>query len=473
MQPSVDECRQGVVKSFSKCNGYGFIRLRNQTDDIYFKSEDLTPRARKRMEGLPSITGAEITCTHECFGTARVRARCVRFMSKSSAEAMSGTATADHDAAVSKEPSRRVVRPVQKVSTSIPASRPRGWGDSKKAELIAMGFSEEAAKAAIARGLDVNEALDSLLSGDLESLPTTRDGSETASDHDISSTDKSMNSEEQDEESKPHAVETAWEASPAHAEPERPASPVAAASEADAAVDEQKECDRPAAASDEVAATAGVHEDSSEAETTTVRQLARVVGDWSSDGSDPNLLPVQQGTVIYTWSGTATDNGWIYAERLNMGSRKGWIPTNVLHMLPLRYEWRRISKSCKSFSDDHLAGEQGEILFVDAQSSEQGSDEGWIYSERLDGSRAGFFPASALEQLSVSLRWISANRSQQSQHETQACVEAGDMFLVDPDSCTKEGWAYAWTVDRHPANSAESPTTAGWVPINCLDWDQE
>jgi len=458
---------QGFVKSFNKSKGYGFIRIQSRTDDVYFQTMDLTPRSKQHVLNAARInTGAPITCAPEAFGDSRVRARSIRLED--------GTNVVKTPEAVVKAPVDEVVKvvavaslepvaqekvttaPVRLVSKPVLAVRPRGWGarsceevSGRHAELMAMGFSKEDAENALASGRDFNDILDTLLSsgkldaispsGKLDSLPTTRACSDNSNASDHASSCESpekmieVTSEGPDDELKlPSASEIAdW----------AQALPCEISAEVSPQVSEPR-----------------------------IRQLARVTGVCPEDNSG-SQLSVQRGVLIYTWKGSATDNGWIYGERLNMGDMAGWIPTNVLTMLPPSYEWRRVTQNCKSFSDEHLAGDQGDIILVDAASIEEGSNGGWILGERLDGTKSGLFPTDALEKLSSQIQWMRALSSLDAQHETQASIEKGDLLFVDPESRTKEGWAYAWAVDRHCEDSIKR--AGGWVPVNCLEWLQK
>lgn len=326
---------------------------------------------------------------------------------------------------------------------------------------MAMGFAEKAAHDALASGLDVNEVLDTLLSSsELDSLPTTRDVSDDASERTSScgTGDQSpeANSKEPDED-----LLGVCEVLPVAAEACLPLSPLGAVFQA------------VSDASEEIVPLARQMSSENTAGDPPARQLARVLRSWPEDNSAADQLSVQCGTVVYIWTGTATEHGWIYVERLNMGSLAGWVPANVLQPLPLSYQWRLVVKGCQSFSDLHLAAEQGDIILVDADSIEQGADGGWIYAECLDGTHAGWFPTCALQRLPAKLQWMHAVSSQEAQHEAQTVVEEGDLLLVDPETRTKEGWAYAWAADRHHGDSTKHSAQAGWVPVNCLEWLQE
>lgn len=503
LAPEVAMCgdglrEDGMVKSFNKIKGYGFIRIQSRADDVYFKTEDLTPRSKQFAEEAPRINGAPVTCAPEAFGDSRVRARAIRLGDSGPAPKQPSTkcvglaGDADIIKCAVAEP-MPMVAPVK--ATVLPAQprtwgtrkappaaliRPRGWGHpspeelkSQKEQVKAMGFSEEQAADAMASGLDFNQVLDTLLSGgtlptrrlstdELESLPTTREGSDDASEDRSSSCGTGDKSPESVSKSPAaHLVEPT----------EEPTEDFKASADVEANLEqllgscetEESENEVPAAALPVIEAAEAV---TSQAAVTTARQFARVISNYPEDNSTASQLSLRQGTVVYTWTGSATDNGWIYAERLNIGGAAGWIPTNVLKLLPLSYQYRRVTKSSPSFSDLHLASEQGDILLVDGASIEQSTDEGWVYAERLDGTQVGLFPTSAVELLPTTLQWMHAVNSLEAQHESQTSVEAGDMVLVDPDTRTKEGWVYAWAADGCHLKGAQ----AGWVPVNCLEW---
>lgn len=486
---------EGMVKSFNKIKGYGFIRIQSRTDDVYFKTEDLTPRSKQFAEEAPRINGAPVTCAPEAFGDSRVRARAIRLGERGSGVKQPSTrcAPAAAEADVIKcvvaepavvAPSKISAVPAQprswgtKKAPSVPI-RPRGWGQpsaeelkSQKEQLKAMGFSEEQAADAMASGLDFNQVLDTLLSGgtlptkrlssdELESFPSTREGSDDASEDRSSSCGTGDKSPESVSKSPDGNCEEPVEDLKNSSDVEANLEELLGACDSD-----KSDGEVPAAVLPVIEAAEVVLPVSSQKTATTARQFARVISNYPDENSAAGQLSLRQGTVVYTWTGSATENGWIYAERLNIGGLAGWIPTNVVKLLPLSYQYRRVTKTCPSFSDLHLASEQGDILLVDGASTEQGTDEGWVHAECLDGARVGLFPTSSLEQLPVTLQWMYAVNSLAAQHESQATVESGDMVLVDPETRTKEGWVYAWAADRRHTTGAQ----AGWVPVNCLEW---
>jgi len=493
----------GVVKSFNKVKGYGFVKIDNQAEDVYFKTEDFSPRSKERALKVYSVTGAPITCSPEVFGKGRARARSVRIVDEASqlnvavAEPAAATTASIEEASVNVAPS------ISKAALRLPSvkqaapSRSRGWGvpssdetKRQKAELMAMGFTEEAAHDALSSGVDFNTVLDALLSGEalptatrrpsgdslqtmgssseLDSCPTTRAGSDDASDN-TSACDSAEKSPEA------RSLEPDMDITSPKPEDElllEPDAVLVTTEELDLPCDlcavlqscaeVAPECSHP----DEEAATADVQ--GPETAGLPARQLARVLHAVPEGCDAASLLSVQPGTLIYVWADSATEHGWIYAERLDKGSLAGWVPVDLLKRLPATLQFRSASKTCSSFSDQHLAAEQGDIVLVDAEYFEQADEGAWIYAERLDGTQAGWFPTAALSEVSEKLQWIPVVNSQTALHASQMSVEENDLLLVDPETRTKEGWAYAWTADRH-----RSSALAGWVPVSCLRWPQE
>lgn len=88
---------------------------------------------------------------------------------------------------------------------------------------------------------------------------------------------------------------------------------------------------------------------------------------------------------------------------------------------------------------------------------------GWVYVEEIGGEgRAGWMPSHILEAVQSSHTAVRAVHSCEAQFENQLSVQEGRMYLVDAQSCTEDGWAYAETLD--------SPEIAkGWIPMMCLD----
>lgn len=495
----------GVVKSFNKVKGYGFVRIENAAEDVYFKTEDFSPRSKERALQVYSVTGAPITCTPEEFGKGRARARSVRLVDEANRLNVGATEPATATTANIEEASVNVAPSISKAALRLPSakkvasSRPRGWGvpssaerKSQEAQLMAMGFTEEAAHDALSSGVDFNTVLDALLSGEalptlatrrpsgdslqtmgssseLDSCPTTRAGSDDASDN-TSACDSAEKSPEA------RSLEPDMDITSPKPEDELLLEPDAVllvtAEELDLPLDLSAalqscaevapECSPPDEATKavdiKVLETAGL----------PARQLARVLHALPEGCDAASLLSVQPGTLIYVWADSATEHGWIYAERLDKGSLAGWLPADMLKLLPATLQFRSASKKCPSFSDQHLAAEQGDIMLVDAEYCEHADEGAWIHAERLDGTQAGWFPTAALSEMSAKLQWMHVVNSQTALHASQVSVEENDLLLVDPETRTKEGWAYAWTADRH-----RSSAQAGWVPVSCLRWPQE
>lgn len=492
---------QGVVKSFNRTKGYGFIRLPSQGEDVYFKTEDLTPRSLRSMQQNSRINGASISCAPEAFREGRWRARFVRFVDEAVAKE-SEICARDNEAVketvpevTDNSPSINVVRPVRAVPKSKAAARPRGWGvpsgaeyNSRRAQLMDMGFTEEAAQEALASDIDFNRALDKLLSsgqlGTIQHKKSQPDNLIAKSEHDDDSVDHTnafgvadisteagSEEPEQDLDTPAAGNSTDWQMVLGARETVLPvATGVGLPSLRPMGSVSQDICSATEAV---LPIVRDISPETAKADSESTRQFARVLRSWPEDDSLSNQavssqLRARSGSLIQLWPGTTTELGWVYAERLNGGDSAGWIPLNVLTLLPPGYQWRRVLKSCQAFTESHLAAEQGSVLLVDASNI---TEKGWSYVEQLDGSRAGWFPSCALEPLPAGLLWMRATRFQDAQYETQVSVLEDALLLVDPETRTKEGWAYAWATDR--PDSSKSSAQSGWVPENCLEWPSE
>jgi len=506
-----DSCN-GVVKSFNVSKGFGFVTIQSQADDVYFKTEDLTPRSKQRVQRVSGITGASITCTPEIFGEGRARARCISCVDQAKQLSVV-TASATMKTAVLEDPSLKVAPTISMAALRLPSAkkaasgRPRIWGTAsdeevsrQKTELMAMGFAEDVVDDALSRGLEFNIVLDALLSGEgLPSLPPRKESihslqtTGSASELESCLTDagrlstRAGSDDSSDNTSACGSADKSQEVlEPEFGLPDMDTSSPKADSEialgCDAVTITSEEFDFPSDLSAALQGCAEVPPCPAEAppecpqQVTNVaiktetagasRQLARVLSALPTESSDTNLLSVHQGTLIYVWPHSATEHGWIYAERLDK-TLAGWIPTDLLKLLSPSLEWRSAAQKHRSFSDLHLAAEHGDIILVDSESMEQAAEGAWIHAERLDGTKAGWFPNCALAEISETQQWVRVVDSQVAVHNSQATVVEGDSLLVDLETRTKEGWAYAWAADRH-----HDSVQAGWVPVNCLEWPQ-
>jgi len=121
-------------------------------------------------------------------------------------------------------------------------------------------------------------------------------------------------------------------------------------------------------------------------------------------------------------------------------------------------------------SDTQLSIEQGTFIYVWSDSK---TAAGWVYAESLIcSSRAGWLPASMLQQLPPNKCWMRVAKPCCALYPTQLTVDAGNMILVDVSLApVGDGWVYAEQLDSATGQHAtDIPCTAGWVPIQCITW---
>jgi len=101
------------------------------------------------------------------------------------------------------------------------------------------------------------------------------------------------------------------------------------------------------------------------------------------------------------------------------------------------------------------------------------SGNGWVYAEYLaDHRKQGWLPAYALHELSPHQQWmLPAWSRHEGLHACEMSCTKGHPLLVWKHTRTAEGWVYAESY----AAGVDSPSTheEGWVPVNCLDWDED
>lgn len=103
---------------------------------------------------------------------------------------------------------------------------------------------------------------------------------------------------------------------------------------------------------------------------------------------------------------------------------------------------------------------------------DQETEHGWIYSEALaPGGAVGWIPRFVLQETLPHQRWMCTLQACASSNPNQMHVKERDVLLVNIESRTDAGWAYA---EAAPGAVQEGGGPGeGWVPVFCLDWHQE
>ncbi|CAE8709723.1 unnamed protein product [Polarella glacialis] len=95
--------------------------------------------------------------------------------------------------------------------------------------------------------------------------------------------------------------------------------------------------------------------------------------------------------------------------------------------------------------------------------TETGTDNGWIHAEIVGNEeRVGWVPTIVLQKLPEGQRWMAASQNWEALDASQCSATEGDMVVVWISSLTKEGWTY----------SESQKDFKGWLPVFCLDWNE-
>lgn len=121
-------------------------------------------------------------------------------------------------------------------------------------------------------------------------------------------------------------------------------------------------------------------------------------------------------------------------------------------------------------AETQMSVEEDSFVYVWSESK---TAAGWIYAESLIcGSRAGWLPASMLQQLPPNKCWMKVSKSCQAIYPTQLSVDLGNLVLVDVSQPpVGDGWVYAEQLGSATGCQAVDFTGMdGWVPIQCIVW---
>lgn len=106
------------------------------------------------------------------------------------------------------------------------------------------------------------------------------------------------------------------------------------------------------------------------------KRIERVQTKWNA--VDPSQMSVSESEFVNVWIGTATDNGWIHAERRSGDAQAGWLPLCVLHQLPDNQRWMCTRDKWQAMDESQCDVEEGTTLVVWVNSK---TSEGWTYVE--------------------------------------------------------------------------------------------
>jgi len=124
------------------------------------------------------------------------------------------------------------------------------------------------------------------------------------------------------------------------------------------------------------------------------KRIERV--EWQWDAEDPSQMSVVEGDFVLIWVDTASDNGWIYAERHSGAAQAGvgWLPVWVLQELPQHRRWMRTTQHWEASDESQCSVEEGAYVMVWSNSK---TSAGWTYVEGPSDRQPGWLPIFCLE----------------------------------------------------------------------------
>eukprot|EP00927_Polykrikos_kofoidii_P049396 TRINITY_DN43459_c0_g1_i1.p1 TRINITY_DN43459_c0_g1~~TRINITY_DN43459_c0_g1_i1.p1 ORF type:complete len:480 (+),score=70.79 TRINITY_DN43459_c0_g1_i1:98-1537(+) len=129
------------------------------------------------------------------------------------------------------------------------------------------------------------------------------------------------------------------------------------------------------------------------------KPLRRVCREWLADAT-MDVLGAHVGDFVCAWTSTETEQGWIYAEKVDVDgskSRSGWIPADILEETPKGRAWMQAVMSWSSPDKQQMEVTEGSILLVHTAWR---SELGWMYAELV--RRSG----TSVDASSVCAGWI-------------------------------------------------------------------
>lgn len=122
----------------------------------------------------------------------------------------------------------------------------------------------------------------------------------------------------------------------------------------------------------------------------------------------------------------------------------------------------RASRSWPAEDPSQLGVEEGDFVSVWI---ETGTMNGWIHAENLSDGRAGWLPNVVLEPMENDRNWMKVKQTWEAMDASQCNVIEGHIVIVWSSSRT-EHWTYV------EVREGTQQTGCGWLPVFCIDWDE-
>lgn len=240
--------------------------------------------------------------------------------------------------------------------------------DDHVAHLAGMGFSTADARAALDKHVNLDQALDWLLSG----APGREDKEATNSSP--APTNSSLDgvcNETRSPDKDQVAFGVGLEELPTEAGSSRASDGSMTPLKHDHDWQELSVSETAFEGADQAAEGAGVQHAAKEPCT----RLMRASQAWCED-VDSKVLGVNEGGFVRVWTHTKTEQGWVYAELENDSESAGWLPSAILQEAPSGCEWLRAVRTWHGVQG-HMDVKEGCMLLCYTESR---TELGWVYA---------------------------------------------------------------------------------------------
>lgn len=132
--------------------------------------------------------------------------------------------------------------------------------------------------------------------------------------------------------------------------------------------------------------------------------------------------------------------------------------------VPPRKRIERAARAWTAEDPSQLNVAEGDFVNVWVDTS---TVHGWIHAEKHGANQSvGWLPVCHLHTLPETQRWMNTRQRWQALDEHQCSVTEGRMAVVWVNSRTAEGWTYVEVQE-------DGATRPGWLPVFCLDWNED